>query len=102
MDENRLIDYLEELAENLGIQICYEAIRQDEDSIYVAGGLCLLRGEYLLIINTKATAEERIRTLATAIKHFDVDQMYVRPALRELLDRIPRQKPFGTGDKRED
>ena len=100
MDENRLIDYLEELAESLGIQIRYEAIRQDEDSIYIAGGLCLLRGEYLLIINTKATAKQRIKTLATAIKHFDLDQIYIRPVLRELLDKIPKQKPFSDKDSR--
>ncbi len=100
MDENRLIDYLEELAESLGIQIHYEAIHQDEDSIYVAGGLCLLRGEYLLIINTKATTKERIKTLATAVKHFDIDQMYIRPVLRELLDKIPKQRPFGDKDDR--
>ncbi len=95
MDEDRLIDYLEELAESLGIQIRYEAIHQDVDSIYIAGGLCLLGGEYLLIINTRATVGERIKTLATAIKHFDVDQMYIRPVIRELLDKIPKQRPFG-------
>ena len=99
MDETRLIDYLEELAENLGIEIRYEAIRQDEDSIYIAGGLCLLKGEYLLIINTKATARERIKTLATAIKHFDIDRIYIRPVLRELLDKIPRQRPSGAKGK---
>ena len=100
MDEEALIDYLEELAESLGIQIRYEAIRQDEDSIYVAGGLCLLKGEYVLIINTKSTARERIKTLAMAVKHFDLDQIYIRPVLRELLDRIPRQRPFGDKDSR--
>jgi len=99
MDENRLIDYLEELAESLGIQIRYEAIRQDEDSIYVAGGLCLLKGEYVLIINTKSTARERIKTLAMAVKHFDLDQIYVRPILRELLDKIPQQRPLGGSEK---
>jgi hypothetical protein len=24
-----------------------------------------------------------------AVKHFDLDQIYIRPDLRELLDRIP-------------
>ena len=99
MDESNLIDYLEELAESLGIEIRYEAIRQDEDSIYVAGGLCLLKGEYVLIINTKASLIERIKTLATAVRHFDLDQVYIRPVLRELLDKIPEQRPFGLKDK---
>jgi len=94
MDENSLIDLLEELAEGFGVKIRHEAIRQDEDAVYVAGGLCLLKGEYVVIVNSKATAKERINTLATALKHFDLDQVYIRPALRELLDKIPERRPF--------
>jgi hypothetical protein len=94
MDENSLIDLLEELAERFDVKIRYEAIRQDEDAVFVAGGLCLLKGEYVLIVNSRATVRERIHTLATALKHFDLDEVYIRPALRELLDRIPEQERF--------
>jgi N-dimethylarginine dimethylaminohydrolase len=94
MDENTIIDQLEELIKRFGIQIRHEAIKQDEDLVRVVGGLCLLRGEYVLIINSKATTMDRIKTLATALKHFDLDQIYLLPVLRELLDRIPEQKPF--------
>ena len=94
MDENSLIDLLEELAEGFGVKIRHEAIRQDEDAVYLSGGLCLLRGEYVVIVNSKATAKERINTLATALKHFDLDKVYIRPVVRELLDTIPKQRPF--------
>jgi len=94
MDENTIIDQLEELVKSFGIQIRSEAIKQDEDLVKVVGGLCLLRGKYILIINSKITTMERIMTLATALKHFDLDQIYLRPVLRELLDRIPEQTPF--------
>ena len=94
MDENIIIEQLEELVKGFGIQIRSEAIKQDEDLVKVVGGLCLLRGEYILIINSKATTMERINTLATALKHFDLDQIYLRPVLRELLDKIPEQRPF--------
>jgi len=94
MDENSLIDLLEELAEGFRVKIRYEAIRQDEDAVFVAGGLCLLKGEYVLIVNSKATVKERIHTLATALKHFDLDQVYLRPVLRELLDKLPEQERF--------
>jgi hypothetical protein len=88
VDEEAIIDQLEELAREFGIQIRYEAIEQDEESKQVAGGLCLLKGEYILIINSKATAKDRIRTLAEALRHFDLDQIYIRPVLRELLDKV--------------
>jgi N-dimethylarginine dimethylaminohydrolase len=94
MDENTMIDELEELIKSFGVQIRNEAIKQDEDLVYIVGGLCLLRGEYVLIINSKATTMDRIKTLATALKHFDLDQIYLRPVFRELLDKIPEQRRF--------
>jgi N-dimethylarginine dimethylaminohydrolase len=99
MDENVIIEQLEELVKSFGIQIRHEAIKQDEDLVHVAGGLCLLRGEHVLIINSKATTMDRIKTLATALKHFDLDQIYLRPVLRELLDKTPEQRPFHLMDK---
>jgi hypothetical protein len=99
MDDKIIIEQLEELIKGFGIQIRHEAIKQDEDLVNVAGGLCLLRGAYVLIINSKATAIDRIKTLATALKHFDLDQIYLRPVFRELLDRTPEQRPFHLTDK---
>jgi len=93
-DDATLIDYLEELAESFDIEIHYEVIRQDEDLPFVPGGLCLLKGKYVLIINSRASAKDRIWALATAVKHFNLDQIYIRPVLRELLNKIPDQKPF--------
>ena len=55
MEENTIIDQLEELIKSLGMQIRCEATKQDEDLVNVVGGLSLLRGEYVLIINSKAT-----------------------------------------------
>ncbi len=94
MDENSIIEQLEELVKGFGIRIRSEAIKQDEDLVRVVGGLCLLKGEYVLIINSNASTMDRIWTLATALKHFDLDSIYLRPVLRELLDRIPKQEPF--------
>ena len=99
MDENTIIDQLEELIERFGVQIRYEAIKQDEDSVNVIGGLCLLKGEYVLIINSKVTTGDKIRTLGMALKQFDHDRIYIRPILRELLDRIPEQRSFSMSGK---
>ena len=94
MDQNNIIAQLEELIKSFGIQIRCEAIKQDEDLVRVVGGLCLLKGEYVLIINSKATTMDRIWSLATALKHFDLDRIYLRPVLRELLDKFPDQRPL--------
>jgi CII-binding regulator of phage lambda lysogenization HflD len=88
MDQETIIDQLEELAGRFGIQIRYEPIKQDEDLVRIVGGLCLLRGEYVVIIDTKATMGDKIRTLSEAVKYFNLDQVYIKPALRELLDKV--------------
>ncbi len=91
MDENSILEQLEELLQKFGVQIRHETIKQDEDSIHVVGGLCLLRGEYVLIIDSHAATRDKIWTLGMAVKQFDYDQIYIRPVLRELLERIPDQ-----------
>jgi chromosome condensin MukBEF complex kleisin-like MukF subunit len=88
MDENTIIDQLEELAGRFGIQIRYEPIKQDEDLVKVVGGLCILRGEYVIIIDSKAAMRDKIRTLAEAVAHFDLDRIYIKPALREILRKV--------------
>ncbi len=95
MDENRIVDELQGLAERFGIKIRCEPIKQEEDLIRITGGLCLLKGEYVLILDSKATKRDKIRTLAEALRHFDLDQIYIQPALRELLNKVPEKKPFG-------
>ncbi|MCJ7785043.1 MAG: hypothetical protein MUP41_14015 [Desulfobacterales bacterium] len=100
MDEITILDQLEELIKRFGVQIRHEAIRQDEDSVHVIWGLCLLRGEYVLIINSKATISDKIWTLGIALKQFDHDQIYIRPVLRELLERIPEQRRLIVSGKR--
>jgi hypothetical protein len=92
MDEHTILDQLEELIEKFGVRVRHEAIRQDEDSIHVTGGLCLLRGEYVLILNSKAAIKDRIWTLGMALKQFNCDQIYIRPVLRDLLEKMPEQR----------
>ena len=87
MDEETALDQMEELARGFGIEIRYEPIKQDEELITIVGGLCLLRGRYVLIIDSKAAARDKIKTFAEALRRFDLDRVYIRPALRKLLDR---------------
>ena len=65
-----------------------EPIKQDGDLVKIVGGLCSLRGEYVLIIDPKAAVIDRFNTFAEALRRFDLDQIYIKPGLRELLDKI--------------
>jgi len=82
-----MLGQLEELAQSLAIQIRYEPIKKE--GTFSPGGLCRLKGENLLIINSKATTKDKIQALAKAVNRFDLSQVYVRPGLREFLDTLP-------------
>ncbi len=99
MDENTIIAELEELIQRFGVRIRHEAIKQDEESVRAIGGLCLLKGEHVLIINSKATIRDKIWTLGMALKRFNHDQIYIRPVLREILERVPEQRRLNVSDK---
>ena len=93
MDDNQILDLLEELAESLGLKISHEPIRLDEELGTRPGGFCLFKGRRLIIVNPHASVREKIRILSEGIKHCDLERIYIRPILRELLDAIPERKP---------
>ena len=93
MEEPWILDLLEGLAERFGLQISCEPIRLDEELGSRPGGVCLFKGQRLIIINPHASLREKIRILAEAVRQFDLDQIYIPPVLRELLDSVPVPKP---------
>lgn len=84
MDDDTALNQLEGLADKLGIPIRYEII---QDELTGLGGLCRIEGKYVLIIHSKATAKEKIQIMIEALKRFDLGDIYLKPALRELMER---------------
>ena len=87
MDDHTTLMMLEELADKLGISIRYDKIKPDEDDAVLSGGLCRVKGAPVIIINSGTATSRKIQVLVNALKHFDLDGVYIRPALRELLER---------------
>jgi hypothetical protein len=79
-----ILNQLEELAGRLEIRIRYEHVNLEESSS--TGGLCRLKGEYVLIIHAQATEKEKIRILTEALRQFPLGNIYVKPVIRELLE----------------
>jgi len=85
MDEKEILNQLEELAESLGIIIRYEQLLKEGS--FFPGGLCKVKGEDILIINSMAGIDDKIEILAKAVVSFDLSRIYMRPALREFLSK---------------
>jgi hypothetical protein len=86
MDDQKILEQLEEVARGLGMEVRYEAMKGE--SSFSPGGLCRLQGNYLLIINSRASLGEKIRAMAQAVNRFDLSQVYLLPGLREFLERL--------------
>jgi hypothetical protein len=86
LDEDTLLGQLEELAHSLGIEIRDEPLKREGS--FFPGGLCRIKGEYVLILNSAAATEDKIQTLARAVTRFDLSRVYLRPGLREFLDNL--------------
>jgi hypothetical protein len=84
MNEEVLLNQLEELADKLEILVRDEHINIEESSSN--GGLCRVEGEYILILNSKATVKEKIQVIIKALKQFDLSDIYIKPVIRALLE----------------
>lgn len=86
MDERSLLKQLEDLARSLSVDVRYEMLKRE--GAFTQGGLCRLKGQYLLLINSKATNKEKIEALALSLARFDLSQVFVKPGLRDFLARF--------------
>jgi hypothetical protein len=86
MEKEFLLSQLEELAGKLGIAIRYENVTTEESA--GSGGLCRMKGDYFLIIHSQAAPEEKVRIFLEALKLFPLGDIYVKPAIRELLEEF--------------
>ncbi len=84
LNEEVLLNQLKELAEKIGIEIQLKNLTMDEASS--SGGLCLINEKYILFIHTGASIREKIQVMTEALRKFDLENIYVKPAIRELLD----------------
>ena len=76
-----LLELLEAAADQLGIKVSYEPLQ----STVVHGGLCRVKGAYRVIVDKRATAEERVTTLATALATFETSELELPQKVRDVL-----------------
>jgi hypothetical protein len=84
LNDELLLNQFEELAEKLGIIVRYENVNMEEAS--GTGGLCRVKGEYVIIIHSRATVKEKIAVMTKALRQFDLADIYVRPVIRQFLE----------------
>ena len=69
----------EKLAEKMDIKII-----QDKGDF--KGGYCLLEKEGIIVVNKLKPLEQRIQALGQAFLSLDTSHLYLKPAIRELIE----------------
>ena len=90
MDGSIILQELESLAEDLAIEIRY-------DDFEGRGGLCRYGGRAYLILNRTLPVDERIDLISRALARFPLDDVFIRPQVREVLEkRVSERLPHLT------
>lgn len=79
MDDAIILQELETLAYQLAIEVRYDALDGP-------GGLCRLKGRDHLILDRDLTVPERIAAIGRALAQVPLDDVFIRPRIREVID----------------
>jgi hypothetical protein len=85
-----MLELLEATAAQLEIKVTYEPLQTAVAQGVMRGGLCKVKSAdggmlWRVIVDKRATDEERVATLAGALARFDTTELELPPKVRELL-----------------
>lgn len=92
MKSEVMVELLENAAVQLGVRISYETLTTNLVQSGLRGGLCKLKGEWRLIVDKRASAEERIAAIATGLSRFDTSELELSDKVRETLRTYDSKK----------
>lgn len=87
MDHAHLLQELESVATELSVEI------RREDLEGSRSGLCRLRGRTCILLDRRLSVPERVAVLAHSLAGLDLGDVFLRPAVRELLEVRSVQPP---------
>lgn len=77
----QVIDELKQIASQLGVSVRFE--KGD-----FKGGFCIVKENKIIVINKFANTQRKAAILATALKELGIDDIYINPRLREIIDEM--------------
>jgi len=80
-----IIQDLKSLASQLGAEVRFE--KGD-----FKGGYCILKESKVIVINKMANLQRKVMILSMALKELGIDQIYLTPKLREIIDEMAESK----------
>ena len=91
MDAAAVLAELEQLATKLKVDVRYDRFVGEG----VQSGLCRIRGKWRAILERRASPSERASMLARCLARFPLEDTFLSPQVRELVERT-RRTVYGT------
>ena len=83
MNETTILQNLEGIAEKLNLKVSYENLRKLR--IFSKGGLYRFKDDQTVIIEKNLILSDKIDILADALAQFDLEEIFIPPAVRKIL-----------------
>jgi hypothetical protein len=81
-------DELARVAARIGVEIREERLEPVlEGRDHGRGGLCVVRGRRVVLLDERAPLRDRVATLALALGGFDLESVHVSPLVRSTIER---------------
>ncbi len=75
----QILSELEEIVERLGYKTRYEKGNFE-------GGYCVLKESRFIVVNNRNEVERRITIVTKCIKEIGIDDIFIKPHLREIIE----------------
>ena len=85
MKPDQLYQELKDLAERMQITVSEQNLKTA--GVKVKSGLCSVKGQNMFIMDKHKSIHKKIRILATQLAEIPHEDLYVIPAVRELLEK---------------
>ncbi|BBO87630.1 hypothetical protein [Desulfosarcina ovata] len=94
MKPEQIYQELKDLAEKLGVTVSEQSFRST--GIPVKSGFCIIKGNMHCIIDKNITLNRKTRVLAQALSQLPHENLYIVPAVREMISKYAKKRPAGT------
>jgi hypothetical protein len=90
LNQEKLLSQLLSIAEQLGVEV-------KEEKGDFNGGLCRVDDEKIIYVNKKHDIVKKVAVLLDSLSEQDLDDVYILPAIREIIDNHRDSKSVQSG-----
>ena len=90
MKPDQIYQHLVDLAEKLGIDVSVQNLKIS--GFPVKSGVCRIKGKNRIVLDKHMSKDDQIDVLVDCLRTFSLDDIYIVPAIRDLLNLKKKRK----------